>query len=91
MSKKTKMMHDLRLRGRLYRLPDDSETSGHWTYFIRIGEENPAQTFHCPDCFVKEADAFEEMTKQIETVMQQIKKSIPGTLFSINSWAAPSS
>lgn len=57
-----------------------------WTFFIRFGEEDMGETFHCPHFFETQDDALTDMKQYTEVIMDDISERHPGTMFSMRKW-----
>ncbi len=85
-NKKGKVCHEARLRAMLYQL-DTGDNKGMWTFFIRLGEDNPASTFHAEHAFDKKEGALKAVKKVILKFQKDMAEAIPGALWDIRKWS----
>lgn len=79
-SGKTVELSYLRIRGRAYKHDD------MWTFFVRFGEKDLGETFHCPHFFKNEKDALRDMESLAKDLMADMQKRTPGLLFDVRNW-----
>ena len=81
----SKLMPGLRIRVKVYQ-NDIGVLKGHWSYFLRVGEDNPGMTFHSDYLWEHKSDALDAAKEKAKLVMGVVKDIEPSTLWSINSW-----
>lgn len=78
-------MPELRVRVKLYK-NELGDSEGLWTYFLRIGEDNPGMTFHAETAWEKKEDALISAKQKATDVMEAVKKVEPSALWRVDAW-----
>jgi len=80
------MVPELRIRVKLYKNELGEGQTYMWTYFLRVGEDNPGLTFHAEHAWGKKEDALRAAKTQVNEVMKTVEDGAPGTLWDVKSW-----